>query len=67
MENSNSTILIRNITRERLKHTGYKGQTYDELINELLDLKNKNKDPLDSRLRSLRSSESKPIGFGDPK
>ena len=58
MENHNSTILIRNITRERLKQTGYKGQTYDELINELLDLKNSNKDPLDSRLESLQSSES---------
>ena len=57
MENHNSTILIRNVTRERLKHTGYKGQTYDELINELLDLKN-SQDPLDSRLRSLQSSES---------
>jgi hypothetical protein len=51
-----STILIRNITRDRLKHTGYKGQTYDELINELLDLKNNNKDPLNSRLESLQSS-----------
>jgi DNA repair protein RadC len=56
MENSNSTILIRNRTRERLKHTGHKGQTYDELINNLLDLKNKNKDALDSRLESLQSS-----------
>lgn len=54
----NSTILIRNITRERLKHTGYKGQTYDELINELLELKNANKDPLDSRLTSQQLSES---------
>ena len=50
------TILINKITKIRLKHTGYKGQTYDELINELLDLKN-SQDPLDSRLESLQSSE----------
>lgn len=37
MENS-STILIRNTTRERLKRIGSKAQTYDELINQLLDL-----------------------------
>jgi len=36
-----STIQVRNETRERLKHSGHKGQTYDELINELLDSKNR--------------------------
>lgn len=34
-----STILIRNPTRERLKHVAYKGQTYDDIINYLIDLK----------------------------
>ena len=33
------TILIRNVTRERLKQIGKKGQTYDELISELIALK----------------------------
>ncbi|MFZ0895558.1 MAG: hypothetical protein WAZ77_13760 [Candidatus Nitrosopolaris sp.] len=33
------TILIRNVTRERLKQIGKKGQTYDELINELIVLR----------------------------
>lgn len=33
---SKSTILIDSKTREGLKQIGRKGQTYDELINELL-------------------------------
>lgn len=32
-----STILIKGATRERLKHRGVKGETYDNLINRLLD------------------------------
>ena len=35
-----STIFIRTTTRERLKHLGIKGQTYDDLINQLIDIKN---------------------------
>ncbi|HEY7080227.1 MAG TPA: hypothetical protein VH500_11030, partial [Nitrososphaeraceae archaeon] len=35
-----STIFIKNTTRERLKHLGIKGQTYDDLINQLIDIKN---------------------------
>jgi len=35
-----TTILIRDVTRERLKETGKKGETYDQLINQLLDYKN---------------------------
>ena len=31
------TILIKGATRERLKHLGAKGETYDNLINRLLD------------------------------
>jgi len=34
------TILIKNTTKRRLKYIGHKDQTYDRLINELLDLKN---------------------------
>lgn len=34
------TILIKNTTKRRLKYLGHKDQTYDELINELLDQKN---------------------------
>jgi hypothetical protein len=37
MEKS-STILIRNRTRDRLKRMGSKAQTYDQLINRLIDL-----------------------------
>ena len=35
-----STIFIKTATRERLKNLGIKGQTYDELINQLIDVKN---------------------------
>ena len=34
------TIFIKTTTRERLKHLGIKGQTYDELINQLIEVKN---------------------------
>jgi hypothetical protein len=37
---NSGTILIKNTTKRRLKRIGHKDQTYDELINELLDLKN---------------------------
>jgi len=57
MVEKGTTILIRNGTRERLKKTGYKGQTYDELINKLLDLKNKIH-LFDSRAESLKSNKS---------
>jgi predicted CopG family antitoxin len=52
------TILIKNRTRRRLKQLGVKGETYDELINQLIDMKKKSKDALDSRFASLQSSES---------
>lgn len=55
-----STILIRNDTRERLKRVGHKGQTYDELINKLLDLRSKKIESLDLHVGSLKSSESIP-------
>ena len=51
-----STILIQSATRERLKQIGRKGQSYDELINELLE--KKRVDSPDRRLETLRSSES---------
>jgi hypothetical protein len=44
------TILIRNITRERLKQIGKKGQTYDELINELIALRSNEVTSLDSQV-----------------
>jgi len=43
------TILIKNTTRERLKNIGKKGQTYDELINELIALKSNNTTSLVSK------------------
>jgi hypothetical protein len=59
---SKSTILIETITRERLKEIGRKGQTYDDLINQLIDtpgsdIKN-NQNSNDRRFGSLQSSES---------
>lgn len=35
-----STIFIKTTTRERLKRLGIKGQTYDDVINQLIDIKN---------------------------
>ena len=51
-----STVLVESSTRERLKKIGKKGQSYDELINELID--SRNKDSPDSRFETLQSSES---------
>jgi hypothetical protein len=45
----NTTILIRNYTRERLKQRGKMGQTYDELIDELLKSKIMGEDPPEKR------------------
>jgi hypothetical protein len=54
----NSTILIRNKTRELLKKIGRKNQTYDQLINELIKTKS-GQDSLDRGFESLQSSESR--------
>jgi hypothetical protein len=51
MVEKDSTILVKNGTRERLKRIGYKGQSYDELINRLLDLKSNEEDTPDRRIR----------------
>jgi len=40
--NNNTTLWIRKTTHKRLKKTCLKDQTYDDLINELLDFKEKN-------------------------
>jgi len=52
-----STILVESKTRENLKQLGMKGQTYDQLINDLI-MKTKGKDSPDRRIESLQSSES---------
>jgi hypothetical protein len=52
-----TTIRVEYATRDRLKQIGNKGQTYDLIINELIESKNK-QDPLDRRLETLQSSES---------
>lgn len=53
-----TTIIIETKTREDLKQLGTKGQTYDQLINELIVLKRNRQDPLDSRMTSLQPSGS---------
>ena len=65
MEDS-STILIRNTTRERLKRIGSKAQTYDQLINRLIDLsRNKKYDPDNRTMYSkiFESDEYEPNRF----
>ena len=58
VEQKESTIVIRNEIRERLKKIGYKGQTYNEIITKLLDSKKNKIDSLDRGVESLKSSES---------
>jgi hypothetical protein len=53
-----STIILERATRELLKMIGRKGQTYDQLIVELIKSKENNQDSLDSRHANLASSES---------
>jgi hypothetical protein len=54
-----SSIILKNTTRQKLKKTGRKDQTYDDVINELIDLKIKRKLNLhESGVESLQSSES---------
>jgi hypothetical protein len=56
---STSTIAISRDTRELLKILGKKGDTYDELIRQLVRMKIKNnKDSPDLGFASLRSGES---------
>jgi hypothetical protein len=56
-----STIAISRSTRDMLKGLGHKGQTYDELIQDLIERKRmkKEQDSLDRRLETLQSSESR--------
>ena len=49
-----TTILVEKKTRDRLRKIGFKGQTYDQVISELL----KGKDSLDPNLLKSVSSES---------
>jgi hypothetical protein len=37
-----TTILVKKPTRELLRKIGHKSQTYDQLINELIKIGNKN-------------------------
>jgi predicted CopG family antitoxin len=55
---TNSTILVGSNTRERLKKIGCKGQTYDDIINQLIDHKKMNVDSLHRGLENPKSSES---------
>jgi hypothetical protein len=55
-----SSIQISNGTRERLKRIGHKGQSYDEVINQLLDL---NRSEIDSSHPQV-SSRANPIDHG---
>lgn len=54
-----SSILIDVSTRKNLKRIGWKGQTYDEIIRQLLEFKRKNNiDPVDRRIENMQSSGS---------
>jgi predicted CopG family antitoxin len=57
---SKTTIVIKTTTREKLRHIGRKNQTYDQLINELIERKGNSQDLLDGRFATLPLSESAP-------
>lgn len=52
-----TTILVESRTRERLRHIARKNQTYDDLINELMNLK-RNRGSFDGGFGGLQSSET---------
>jgi hypothetical protein len=55
---SKTTILVESTTREHLKQLGIKGQTYDELITQLIELKRK-QDSFGYRASNPQPSESR--------
>jgi predicted CopG family antitoxin len=57
---SKTTIVIKTTTREKLRHIGRKNQTYEQLINELIERKGNSQDLLDDRFATLPLSESAP-------
>jgi hypothetical protein len=63
-----STIAISRSSRDMLKKLGNKGQTYDEIIQDLVGLKRKKEqDSPDREVGSLQSSESRnPSEFANP-
>jgi transketolase N-terminal domain/subunit len=56
-EGKESTIIIKNDLRERLKKFGYKGQTYNDIIAKLLDSNFDDTDSSDRRFNP-KSNES---------
>lgn len=38
MDDRRTTIAISSSTRDRLRHLGRKGETYDQLLNRLMDV-----------------------------
>ena len=57
---SKTTILVETKTRESLKRMGSKGQTYDQIINELIKVKEE--EIVDGGVESLSSSSSSSTG-----
>jgi hypothetical protein len=53
-----STILVEEITRQRLKKIGRKDQTYDDILNQLIDIKMNTGHSNDHRTGQSESSES---------
>jgi hypothetical protein len=60
------TILVETKTRELLKELGKKDQTYDQVINELIQIKRKIEVNVDGRVESLPSSKSSMSGAVHP-
>jgi hypothetical protein len=60
------TILVETRTRELLKELGKKAQTYDQVINELIQIKRKIEVNVDGEVESLPSSKSSMSGEVHP-
>jgi hypothetical protein len=60
------TILVETRTRELLKELGKKDQIYDQVINELIQIKRKIEVNVDGRVESLPSSKSSMSGEVHP-
>jgi hypothetical protein len=60
------TILVETRTRELLKELGKKDQTYDQVINELIQIKRKIEVNVDGEVEILSSSKSSMSGEVHP-
>lgn len=57
----NTLIIVKRETKDELKHMGSKGQTYDQVINELITLKRNSQKPPYNRFLQLSEPQSSQV------